>query len=132
MTTSEHNGLVTVRSRLSHGETVAALTADIQKRGATIFATIDHAKAAVDIGMTLRPTTVIVFGNAKAGTPLMQQQQTVGIDLPLKLLVWEAAQGATQVTYNDPSWIASRHGIAGSPVLGAMTTMLEAITASVR
>jgi uncharacterized protein (DUF302 family) len=131
MTTNENNGLVTVRSRLGHSETVAALSAEIQRRGATMFATIDHAKGAVDVGMTLRPTTVIVFGNAKAGTPLMQQQQTIGIDLPLKLLVWVDAQGTTQVTYNDPSWIAARHGIAGSPVTGAMTTMLAAMTTSV-
>jgi uncharacterized protein (DUF302 family) len=132
MTTSESSGVVTVRSRLNHAETVATLSADIRKRGATIFATIDHAKGATDVGMTLRPTTLIIFGNAKGGTPLMQQRQTVGIDLPLKLLVWEDANGATQVTYNDPIWTAARHGIAAGPALGAMTSMLEAMTASVR
>jgi uncharacterized protein (DUF302 family) len=125
------NGLVTNQSRQKHAETVSALIADIKKRGATVFAEIDHAKGAAEVGLPLRPTTVILFGNAKAGTPLMQQIQTIGIDLPLKILIWEDDQGHTQVSYNAPAWIAARHGVTGA-VPAAMTAMLESIVAAIR
>lgn len=126
-------GLVTIQSRLTYAETVAALVDEIEKRGAKVFAEIDHAKNAADVGMALHQSTVIVFGNPKAGTPLMQQARTVGIDLPLKILVWEDDQGATQVSYNAPAWIAARHGIAADhPAPKAMTAMLEAVTATIR
>lgn len=125
-------GLVTVQSRLAFAETVAALTAEIKKRGATVFAEIDHARGAADAGLPLRPTTVIVFGNAKGGTPLMQAAQTIGIDLPLKILVWEDEQEKVFASYNEPTWLAARHGIDNSPVPAAMTTLLEAITTSIR
>ena len=70
-----------------------------------------HAAGATSAGLELRPTTLVVFGNPVAGTPLMQAVQTAGIDLPLKALVWQDAQGAVHLTYNDPVWIAARHGL---------------------
>ncbi len=74
-----------------------------------VFARIDHAAGATEAGLELRPTELIIFGNARGGTPLMQASQTAGIDLPLKVLVWQDATGKTQVSYNEPSWIVQRH-----------------------
>jgi uncharacterized protein (DUF302 family) len=76
-----------------------------------VFARIDHAAGATQVGLSLRPTEVLIFGNAKGGTPLMQSDQRVGIDLPLKALVWEDADGNTWLSYNDPKWIATRYGL---------------------
>ena len=76
----------------------------------TILARIDHAAAAANVGMALRPTEVLIFGNPLAGTPLMQAAQTIGIDLPLKALVWQDDAGKTWLAYNDPTWLARRHG----------------------
>ena len=78
----------------------------------TVFARIDHAAGAAQAGLSLRPTEVLIFGNAKAGTPLMQANQTMGIDLPLKALVWQDADGKVWLSYNEPNWLATRHGLA--------------------
>ena len=76
----------------------------------------------------MRPTELIIFGNARGGTPLMQPNQTVGIDLPLKALVWQDAAGKTLISYNEPSWMAQRHGVADAgPVVSNMTDLLSAI-----
>ena len=125
-------GLTTVRS--SHGpeETINRLAAEIRSRGMTVFARIDHAAGAAEVGLSLRPTEVLLFGNARGGTPLMQSIQTAGIDLPLKMLVWQDAAGDTWLCYNDPHWIARRHGLgneaeatvsAMSAALGALATI---------
>ena len=90
------------------------LEAEIRAQGMTVFARIDHAAGAAEVGLTLRPTELIIFGNARGGTPLMQSVQTVGIDLPLKALVWEDASGKTWLSYNEPSWIAQRHSVANA------------------
>ncbi|MDQ1741517.1 MAG: hypothetical protein QOE53_3169, partial [Pseudonocardiales bacterium] len=82
------------------------LQAEIRAKGMTVFARIDHAAGATEVGLTLAPTELIIFGNARGGTPLMQSVQTVGIDLPLKALVWEDADGNTWLSYNEPEWIA--------------------------
>ena len=87
------------------------LQAEIRAQGMTVFARIDHTAGAAEVGLTLRPTELIIFGNARGGTPLMQSVQTVGIDLPLKALVWEDTAGKTWISYNEPSWIAQRHGL---------------------
>jgi len=79
---------------------------EIGERGMNVFARIDHA---AEVGLTLRPTELIIFGNARGGTPLIQPNQTVGIDLPLKALVWQDAAGKTLISYNEPSWITQRH-----------------------
>lgn len=104
-------GLITVRSRNSVKAAVDRLEADLKAHGVTIFARIDHAAGAASAGMHLRPTELLVFGNPKAGTPLMLVEQTIGIDLPLKVLAWEDADGAVWVSYNDPAWLAARHGL---------------------
>jgi uncharacterized protein (DUF302 family) len=106
-------GLVTLRSDFGPEETISRLDAEIRARGMTIFAQIDHASAAVAVGLPLRPTNLLIFGSAKAGTPLMQSIQTIGIDLPLKALVWQDEAGETFLSYNDIAYIARRHGVAG-------------------
>jgi uncharacterized protein (DUF302 family) len=107
------------------------LATEIQAKGMKVFARIDHAAGAAEVGLTLRPTELIIFGNARGGTPLMQSNQTVGIDLPLKALVWQDAAGKTFISYNEPSWMAQRHGVANAePVVSNMTDLLSAITAT--
>jgi len=115
----------------SHGpkETMDRLIAAVTSRGMTVLARIDHAAAAAKTGMELRPTEVVLFGNPRAGTPLMQSAQTMGIDLPLKALVWQDADGKTWLAYNDPNWLAKRHGalVGTERSLGAMTDALAAV-----
>jgi len=106
------DGLVTSRTPRPPEETIARLKAEIAARKLTIFAEIDHAAGAEAVGLTLRPLFLIIFGAAKGGAPLMQAGATAGMDLPLKLLVWQDAEGETQVSYNDPHWVAKRHGLA--------------------
>jgi uncharacterized protein (DUF302 family) len=123
------DGLITIRS--SHGpqETMNRLEAEVKSKGLTVFARIDHAAGAAAVGLALRPTEVLIFGNARGGTPLMQSMQTIGIDLPLKALVWQDASGTTWLSYNDPSWLAQRHGLGGevaAPV-SALTAALGAL-----
>lgn len=110
--------------------TVQRLAAAVTSRGAKIVATVDHAAAAEASGLSLRPTVLVLFGNPKLGTPLMQSEQTVGLDLPLRVLVWQDAAGATQVGYAPPSVIASRHGIEDQgELIEKMAGALSAITA---
>ncbi len=105
------------------------LDAEIRARGLTIFARIDHAAGAAEVGLKLRPTQLIVFGNARGGTPLMQSVQTIGIDLPLKALVWQDAAGKTWISYNEPRWIVQRHGIADAEaIVTKMADQLSAIS----
>jgi uncharacterized protein (DUF302 family) len=123
------DGLTTIPS--SHGpkDTMNRLEAEAKARGMTIFARIDHTAGATAVGLSLTPTEVLIFGNAKGGTPLMQSVQTIGIDLPLKALVWQDAAGDTWVSYNDPAWLAKRHGVsrANDAVVGNMTAALQAM-----
>jgi uncharacterized protein (DUF302 family) len=108
------DGLTSLASGFGPEETVARLEAAIAAKGLTLFARIDHAAGAAQVGLPLRPTVLFVFGNARGGTPLMQAAQTAGIDLPLKALVWEDAAGKTWLSYNDPAWVARRHGVDGA------------------
>ena len=123
------DGLITMRS--SHGpkDTMNRLEAQVRAKGMTVFARIDHAAGATEAGLPLRPTELLIFGNAKAGTPLMQAEQAIGIDLPLKMLVWQDASGATWLSYNDPTWLAQRHGLAGGSEAAAkaMAAALDGI-----
>jgi uncharacterized protein (DUF302 family) len=108
------------------------LQAEIRAQGMTVFARIDHAAGAAAVGLTLAPTELIIFGNARGGTPLMQSAQTVGIDLPLKALVWEDAGGKTWLSYNEPGWIAHRHSVASAePIVSKMAAGLSAISKAV-
>lgn len=109
------HGMVTVASGWSVGETIDRLRAVATGAGLQVFARIDHAGNAASVGMDLRPTELLVFGNPQGGTPLMQDRQTSGIDLPVKALAWQDADGKVWLTYNDATWIADRHGLgAGS------------------
>ncbi len=103
-------GLITIRSAFSVKETIDRLEANATSHGLTIFARIDHAGGAAQVGMPLRPTELLIFGNAKGGTPLMQDHQTAGLDLPLKALAWEDAEGKVWLTRNASEWIVARHG----------------------
>jgi uncharacterized protein (DUF302 family) len=96
------DGLVTLRSSHTPKDTMYKLETEVKSKGLTIFARIDHAAGAADVGLSLRPTELLIFGNAKGSTPLMQVTQTIGIDLPLKALVWQDASGSTYLSYNDP------------------------------
>jgi uncharacterized protein (DUF302 family) len=122
-------GLTISPSNYGPKETMDRLAAAVTDRGMTVLARIDHAAAAAKAGLELRPTEVLIFGNPKAGTPLMQVAQTVGIDLPLKALVWQDDNGKTWLAYNDPKWLARRHGVdpGAEQILGAMTAALAAV-----
>lgn len=124
-----NNGLVSVQSRVSAKETLDRLLAALATRKLTVFARIDHAAGAASVGLPLRPTELVIFGNAKGGTVLMQDRQSAGIDLPLKVLVFEEADGKAWLTYNDPVWIAERHGLgaASAAAVQAMAELLGAI-----
>ena len=104
------DGLVEMKSAHSAADTGTRLVAAIESRKLTIFARIDHAAGAKKIDKVLRPTEVFIFGSPNGGTPLMECAQSMGIDLPLKMLVWQAADGSVMLGYNDPVWLAKRHG----------------------
>jgi uncharacterized protein (DUF302 family) len=105
------------------------LQAEIRAQGMTVFARIDHAAGAADVGLTLPPTELVIFGNARGGTPLMQSVQTVGIDLPLKALVWEDTAGTTWLSYNEPGWIVQRHNVTNAErVVSKMAAALSAMS----
>ena len=122
-------GLIVRASRHEPKETMDRLAAAVTARGAAVVARVDHAAAAATVGLALAPTEVLVFGNPKAGTPLMQAAQTIGIDLPLKALVWRDAAGMTRLGYNDPHWLARRHGAEAGheATLQAMAEFLAAV-----
>ena len=119
-------GLVTTPSEYGPTETMARLESAIKAAGMSVFAKIDHSTAAADVGMSLRSTEVVIFGNAKGGTLLMQEHQAAGIDLPLKALVYQDESGRVFLAYNDPHWIAERHGL-GSEVAAAVEGMVKSV-----
>jgi uncharacterized protein (DUF302 family) len=106
----DRDGLLTIASSHTPVVTIDRLMSALDAKGITVFARIDHAAGAAEVGLSLRPTELLIFGNARAGTPLMQAKQTIGLDLPLKALVWQDASGKTWLSYNDPPWVVSRHG----------------------
>ena len=121
-------GLTTIQSSFGPKATMDRVETQIQARGLNVFARIDHAAGAAEVGLPLPPTDLIIFGNARGGTPLMQSVQTVGIDLPLKILVWQDAANNTWLSYNEPNWIAQRHGVAGrESTIDKMADLLRAI-----
>jgi len=122
----DEDGLVTVASKYPVRETLDRLEADLKAKSITVFARIDHAAGAASVAMPLRPTELLIFGNPKAGTPLMQSNQTIGIDLPLKILAWQDADGKVWLTYNDPRWLAGRHRLGSGTDAGvsALATLL--------
>jgi uncharacterized protein (DUF302 family) len=120
------DGVITVRSAFDAAETKARLLAVLKDKGVRVFADIPHAKGAAQAGLTLAFSDLVIFGKPEAGTPLMQAAPTAGLDLPMKALVWQDADGLAWLSYNDPRWIASRHGIRGAPAAEALATALAA------
>ena len=122
-------GLVTEPSRYPIEETRERLLGSIDSHGLTVFAQIDHAAAAKAIGLELRPTMVVIFGNPASGTLLMQSAQTFGVDLPLRALIWEDEAGKTWLSHDDLGWLADRHRLApeANATVGAMTRGLNTI-----
>jgi uncharacterized protein (DUF302 family) len=103
------NGLIHLPSHHSVDDTVQRLQTLLQEKNITIFATVDHSREAEKVGLQMRPTKLVIFGNPKGGTPLMQAAPTLAIDLPLKTLVWEDADGKVWLSYNDPAYLQRRH-----------------------
>lgn len=122
------DGLTTVLSSFGPKETMDRLETEVKAKGLTVFARIDHAAGAAAVGMPLRPTEVLIFGNATGGTPLMEANQSAGIDLPLKALVYQDAAGKVWLSYNNPSWISQRHGL-GAAVTVNVQALAEALDA---
>jgi len=104
-------GMIDTPSNHSVDQTVEKLKAILQAKGVTLFALVDHSGEAEKAGMKMRPTKLLIFGSPKAGTPLMQAAPSVAIDLPLKLLVWQDAQGKVWISYNSPDYLKERHGL---------------------
>jgi uncharacterized protein (DUF302 family) len=124
------DGLITLASEFAPKATADRLAAAVEARSMTLFARIDHAAGAAAAGLPLRPTELLIFGSPRGGTPLMQADQTIGIDLPLKALIYEDEAGKTWLAYNDPHWLARRHGLAATAAaVDAMATALAALAA---
>ena len=108
---SSANGLISIPSRYSVPETIQKLRAAIESHGMTVFAFVDHSGEAEKVGLRMQPTQLLIFGNPKGGTPLMQAAPTLAIDLPLKALAWQDDSGKVWVTYNDPACLRLRHNV---------------------
>lgn len=114
---SAADGLIELKSPHAAKATMDKLEELVKQRGLSVFARIDHAAGAAKVNKSLRATELLIFGNPQGGTPLMECAQTAGIDLPLKALVWEDAAGQVWLGYNDPAYLAQRHGAAACPVV---------------
>ena len=125
------DGMIEMKSAHSAADTATRLVAAIETRKLNLFARIDHAAGAKKIDKMLRPTEVFIFGNPMGGTPLMECAQSIGIDLPLKMLIWQTAEGNVMVGYNDPAWLAKRHGTTCEPAVGNISKALNGIAAAV-
>jgi len=105
------NGIVRKASKHSVDETMSKLQAILKAKDIAVFALIDHSGEAEKVGLEMHPTKLLIFGNPKGGTPLMVAAPTIAIDLPLKILIWEDDKGKVWVSYNDPEYLAERHGL---------------------
>jgi uncharacterized protein (DUF302 family) len=111
MATEKNGGLIYIPSNHSMDKTVEKLKGIVQSKGITLFALVDHSGEAAKVGMKMQPTKLLIFGNPKAGTPVMLAAPSSAIDLPLKILIWEDAKGKVWVTYNSPVYLQQRHNI---------------------
>ncbi|MCM3873601.1 MAG: DUF302 domain-containing protein [Pyrinomonadaceae bacterium] len=127
MTSSRDNGIIDIPSNHSVDRTVEKLKGILQAKGITLFALIDHSGEAQKVAMRMRPTKLLIFGNPKAGTPVMLAAPSSAIDLPLKILIWEDAQGKVWLTYNSPIYLQERHNL--SPELLQNIAVVEAFAA---
>jgi uncharacterized protein (DUF302 family) len=125
------SGLTTIESHFGPKETLDRLETEVKAKGLTVFARIDHAAGATAVGLNLLPTAVLIFGNARGGTPLMQSNQLIGIELPLKVLVWQDTSGKTWLSYVDPADLAKRYGLPAetAPVVSNLAGVLRVLTA---
>jgi len=123
------DGLTTTPSSFGPKETTDRFEAEVKAHGMSVFARVNHAALAAEVGLALRPTEVLLFGNPRGGTPLMQAGQTIGIDLPLKALVWQDAAGQTWLSYNEPAWFAQRHSLGSGTdkIIANMSQALKTI-----
>jgi uncharacterized protein (DUF302 family) len=121
-------GLKTARSSFSPKETMDRFEAQVRAKGMTVFCRIDHAAGAHEVGLELAPAELLIFGNARAGTRLMQLSPASAIDLPLKALVWADAENTTWLAYNEPEWIARRHDLSAEAD-ATVTAMASALAA---
>jgi len=108
---SPSTGIINKPAIHSVDETVGKLKYSLQARGIALFALIDHSGEAEKVGIPMKPTKLLIFGNPKAGTPVMLAAPTIAIDLPLKILVWEDADGKVWISYNSPTYLGERHGV---------------------
>ena len=123
------DGLVSVKSPYPVVQTIDRLESGAKNRGLRVFARIDHAAGATSVGKNLRPTELLIFGNPQGGTPLMECAQSAGIDLPLKALAWQDEQGQVWLGYNDPGYLAKRHGIPSCPAVEPIGKALSGLVA---
>jgi uncharacterized protein (DUF302 family) len=112
MVPNTNNGILSKKSNHSVDETLERLTSILQAKGVTVFAIIDHSGEAQKVGLKMPPTKLAIFGSPKTGTPLMLAAPSIAIDLPLKILIWEDAQGKAWVSYNSPAYLLERHGLS--------------------
>jgi uncharacterized protein (DUF302 family) len=120
-------GIIDLASKHSVAETVDRLEALLKAKGIKIFVRIDQAAEAKAAGLTMRPTVLVIFGDPKAGTPLMNRYPSLAMDLPLKALVWESVDGKVWLSYNSPEFLQQRHGLEAPP-FGAIGGLLKAAT----
>src|SRR5271170_7157239 len=111
MTSNSDNGMTTIPGHQSVDQTVQKLEGILAAKGVKLFAVVDHSGEAEKAGMEMRPTKLLIFGNPKAGTPLMIASPSIALDLPLKALIWEDAGGKVWVSYNSPEYLQQRHGV---------------------
>jgi uncharacterized protein (DUF302 family) len=125
------DALTTIESHFGPKETLDRLETDVKAKGLTVFARIDHAAGATAMGLNLLPTAVLIFGNARGGTPLIQSNQLIGIELPLKVLVWQDTSGKTWLSYVDPPDLAKRYGLPAetTTAVNNLAGVLRALTA---
>ena len=130
MSASPETGVVSLASPYAVDDTTGRVVRVLMKAGMTIFARIDQQGAALAVGLTMRPMTLVLFGNPKGGTPLMQRYPTLAIDLPLKALVWEDADGRVWVSTNSPEYLRRRHGLPEVPFAGVPELLSQALEPS--
>ena len=123
------DGLIAVKSPLGAKETMDRFESIAKGKGLVVFARVDHAAGAAKVGKTLRPTEVLIFGNPATGTPMMECAQTAGIDLPQKALAWQGADGQVWLGYNDPAYLAQRHGVPQCAIVDTLKKALSALAA---
>lgn len=119
------DGLLSLKSPYSAEVTMDRLETIVKEKGLNVFVRIDHAADAAKVGKILRPTVLLIFGNAQGGTPFMQCAQSVAIDLPLKALAWEDSMGQAWISYNDPEYLAKRHEVPACPVAANLKKALS-------